>query len=46
MQRSYRIHSQEFEHPSYCPKGGDCQDTTNDHEKAYQHLPKCEQSHR
>ncbi|CAF1126012.1 unnamed protein product [Didymodactylos carnosus] len=39
-------HAQAFEHPSYCPKGGDCQDTTDDHEKTYQHLPKCEQSHR
>ncbi|CAF4240469.1 unnamed protein product, partial [Didymodactylos carnosus] len=39
-------HAQTNEHPSYCPKGGSCQNTTDDHEKAYQHLPECEQSHR
>ncbi|CAF5086706.1 unnamed protein product, partial [Rotaria sp. Silwood1] len=34
-------HFQEYEHPSYCPNGGYCQDTSDNHEKAYRHLPLC-----
>ncbi|CAF1327794.1 unnamed protein product [Rotaria sordida] len=34
-------HSQEYEHPSYCPSGGNCQDTSEDHGRAYRHLPLC-----
>ena len=39
-------HAQEFEHPSYCPQGGNCQDTSDNHEKAYRHLPLCKHSHK
>ncbi|CAF5082587.1 unnamed protein product, partial [Rotaria magnacalcarata] len=35
-------HNQEYEHPSFCPNGGDCEDTSDDHEKAYRHLPACD----
>ena len=38
-------HAQEFDHPSFCPDGGARQDTTDDHEKTYRHLPLCEKSH-
>ncbi|CAF4321970.1 unnamed protein product, partial [Rotaria sordida] len=34
-------HIQEYEHPSYCPNGKNCQDTSQNHEKAYRHLPLC-----
>ncbi|CAF1256458.1 unnamed protein product [Didymodactylos carnosus] len=36
-------HYQTYEHPSSCPAGADCQDTSEDHENAYRHLPLCEQ---
>ncbi|CAF4481234.1 unnamed protein product [Rotaria sp. Silwood2] len=39
-------HIQEYEHPFYCSNGGYCQDTSSDHEKAYRHLPMCEDSQR
>ena len=37
-------HAQGFEHPSYCPQRGDCQDLSDNHEKAYRHLPSCKYS--
>ncbi|CAF3410048.1 unnamed protein product [Rotaria socialis] len=39
-------HDQEFEHPPECPKGGDCQDITDDHEKTFRHKPTCQHSHK
>ncbi|CAF0936731.1 unnamed protein product [Rotaria sordida] len=34
-------HFQEYEHPFYCPNAENCQDTSENHEKAYRHLPLC-----
>ncbi|CAF3434099.1 unnamed protein product [Rotaria socialis] len=34
-------HVQEFDHPPYCPDGGHCQNTTEDHEKEYRHVSMC-----
>ncbi|CAF2891665.1 unnamed protein product [Rotaria sp. Silwood2] len=38
-------HSQDFEHPSYCPDGGHCQNTAQNHEKEYCHVSMCPDLH-
>ena len=35
-------HALEFKHPLFCSAGGDCQDMSEHHEKAYRHLPFCQ----
>ncbi|CAF4828511.1 unnamed protein product, partial [Rotaria sp. Silwood2] len=38
-------HAQDFEHPSYCPDGGHCQNTAQNHEKEYRHVSMCPDLH-
>jgi uncharacterized protein (TIGR02452 family) len=39
-------HAEEYEHPSFCPSGGGCQDTSDSHEREYRHLPLCKFAHK
>jgi uncharacterized protein (TIGR02452 family) len=39
-------HTREYEHPSYCPDGGDCHDMKAEHLKGYRHLPLCKDGHK
>ncbi|CAF3753117.1 unnamed protein product [Rotaria sp. Silwood1] len=39
-------HAEEFEHPFYCPNKGACQDTSDNHEREYRHLPLCKHAHK